>query len=280
MTGRNLISAVLAVATLLAAAATADAFNMAISPMRFEFPLDARPVTRSLKVINQGSEPIGIRVKVGHWDLDEQNRLREIAPTEQSLDQWIIVRPLKLTTPPGKSRTLRFAVRPFTRPKPGEHRAMIFLEQTGAYQKNAQGIAMRFRFGVAVYAHVGQTIRKGDVKAVVAEGRGFGVDIKSVGTANVRMNGKFGIWPANKFPGEESARQALAAVSGKEKKIARPRGAAIAGLLPSTPVLPGYRRQINVPLAEELKPGKYRLVLAGKLGTSKLARSHLFQVPQ
>ena len=365
----------LSIILLLAAKPEAFAFQIAVSPMKFEIPLGHKPVRRSLKVINQGKTPLEVSVSIGHWDLDGKNKIRDIKPTSQSLDQWIVASPLKFKIPSGKARTLRFSIRPFTRPtigehramiyldqegpalkgangvtfkfrlgvpvyanvgrpvrlgsshwdldgknkirdiKPtsqsldqwivasplkfkipsgkartlrfsirpftrptiGEHRAMIYLDQEGPALKGANGVTFKFRLGVPVYANVGRPVRLGSIKGVVAKRTSIGFKIKNAGKFNVRFKGNFGVWKAKSFPGSLTASRLLAQ-SGPAKSFIKPKSATNAGVLPTTPVLPGYNRTIPIPLKSRLRPGAYKIHLAGKLGDNPLHKTYSFTV--
>ncbi|MGD9829916.1 MAG: molecular chaperone [Hyphomicrobiaceae bacterium] len=270
--------ACLAVAGLLAMAAPAWAFQIAVSPLRFEIDLNGRPVAKALQVFNQGHEPIQVSVSVAHFDLDENNKVREIAPTAHSLDQWIVVRPLSFTIPPGASQTVRFAVRPYVRPKPGEYRAMIFLEQKGS-QAVARRINVRFRFGVAVYAYVGSPERTSKLHGVATGPNGLTLDVESLGNAHVRLEGNVGIWPAASFPGEAKAKALVVAKqSAKQTKTVLPPGAVFAAPLPNLPILPGTRRKVATALPQPLKPGAYRAVIVGSLSGKPISRLLSFDV--
>ncbi len=274
------IALIATIAAWLGSTLPAAAFTMAVSPTRFEIPLGAKPVARSLKVINRGNEPMTVSIKVGHFDLDENSKVREIAPTPESLDQWIIIRPLKFTVPAGKTRTIRFAVRPYKRPSPGEHRAMIFLEQQGSHDKtrSQKSLEVRFRFGVAVYGQAGPAKHAFKVNGVKTDPTGFGLDIKNSGNAHVRTKGRYAVWPADRFPGESTARAQLLAADRKDGNIATPKSASAAGLLTGTPVLPGYRRTIRTDFGASLKPGRYRLVVDGAIAGRAIKRTTTFSV--
>ena len=262
---------------LLAALPEAFAFQIAVSPMRFEVPLGNKPVRRSLKVINQGKTPLEVGISIGHWDLDDNNAVRNIAPTAQSLDQWIVASPLKLKIPAGKTRTLRFSIRPYTKPHIGEHRAMIYLDQGGTGVKGPRGVSFRFRIGVPIYANVGKPLRFGSISGVVAEPTRIGFNIKNAGKYNVRFKGNYGIWKNNRFPGSNTASRMLA-TSATSKKFRKPKSAILAGNLPSTPVLPGYRRTIPIKMKSKLNPGNYKIFLRGNLGDSPLNKTYSFTI--
>jgi hypothetical protein len=209
-----------------------------------------------------------VRIRVAHFDLDEQNKVREIAPTRQSLDQWIIVRPLEVNIPAGTSATVRFAIRPLTRPSPGEHRAMIFLEQLqDEKQAKANVLNVAYRLGVAVYGYAGDRQVRTKLHGVQADAKGFGLDIESLGNALSRISGAYGVWPAKSFPGKVEAVDAVGRIrSALGKKLPAVAGTELSGSLPGFPVLPGYRRTVSEGWRQPLAKGSYKFVAAGRVG--------------
>lgn len=82
--------------------------RMGISPDRYEISFDERGgQTQSLMVQNLGDQPMTVMLSVGTWDLDDNNAIRIIPPSEISLDQWIVINPVRITIPPGTPQTIR-----------------------------------------------------------------------------------------------------------------------------------------------------------------------------
>ncbi len=253
---------------------TAPPPQVAISPPRFEIELGKKPALHSFRVVNMGDDPMEIQVSVAHWQLDENSQVEVIPPTEQSLDQWMIVNPLNFTVAPRQSQTVRFSVRPRVEPESGEHRAMIYLDQVLS-QNNSGGLRLRFRYGVAVYAFVGKVARQGVLHGVdVSADRNkvqAAFDISSVGTAHVRMSGSYTIWPAAAYPGAEQTRVS-------DKGPALPEAVLQSGELPSLPILPGFRRQLLLSPEPPLPPGTYILDLNGTLGDQSIDLGLPFEI--
>lgn len=247
----------------------------AVSPSRVELDLDAGPSTESIRVFNYNRDDVEVEVEVVHWDLDESNQVRTIEPTEQSLDQWIIVQPMRFSIPAGQSQTVRFSVRPRLEPEPGEHRGMIYFNQQPI--TGEPGFQILFKVGVAVYGHAGEVIRTLSLHGVEVSGGVAKLDLESSGTAHARLSGQWAVWPEAVFPGTA----ATAFVEGlDEPETPRPEGIVAVGALPSTPILPGTRRQIAIELlgAEELTAGRYVLDFNGTIGDTVLDRSVGFEV--
>jgi P pilus assembly chaperone PapD len=207
--------------------------------------------------------------------LDEANRVVEVEPGEASLMRWIVINPQRFTVPAGETQTVRFSIRPRSAPAPGEHRAMIYLEELPR-REPGKAVTVAFNIGVAVYAYAGEVTRSGTLHGVRVERLGDEpvglLDIASTGTAHVRLDGRYTIWKAGTVPGGEPAAR-LAAAEGE-----LPAGAVAAGSLPTTPVLPGTRRTIPLPLGHGLEAGQYVLVVAGGLGNGQFDGEAAFAV--
>ena len=273
----ELIATLAAVA--LAGRAAAQTASIGISPLRIEVALGSRPVAEAIQIMNLGTAPIELSVSVSNWILDEANQVQAIAPTEQSLDQWIVISPLRLSLPPGRLQTVRFTVRPKVKPEPGEHRAMIFFDEVPGAEPPVQGTRVVGRVGVAVYAHVGEVTRRAVLnclEVVTAKRAAAAVfDITSEGNANARMSGRYVVWPADRFPGLPAT--APPPPVGGNSMV--PEGAIEAAELPPTPVLPGFRRRIVMRFAREFEPGDYVLEVEGQLGEQPLRLAYPFVVP-
>jgi hypothetical protein len=272
---------VLAVATLGPAAALAEPppAQIAVSPPYVEVQLGGKPANESLRFTNMGKDPVSVEVTVEHWDLDEQNQVRPLAPTEQSLDQWMIVNPVRFEVQEGATQVVRLAIRPRVQPQSGEHRAMVYFNQRPSVEPAQARVQVLFRFGVAIYANVGEIRRMGVLNGIAREGSTnppvFGFDIASQGNANVRLGGQYAIWPEKGYPGQA----ATAPLPGLEKPDFKPPTPIVAaGVLPSTPVLPGTRRTILVDPGVRLPAGRYVLDIDGDLGGGRIDRGLPFAI--
>lgn len=263
----------LSLALLGAAAAAEPPAQVAVSPPRLELSLDGPGRTESLHVMNLSDKATRVKISVANWDLDERNEVRVVPPTEQSLDQWLIVNPLEATIAPHDQQTIRLAVRPRVTPAPGEHRAIVYIEQQPDATTTAageSGIGVRYRMGVAIYGYAGEIVRSGAVHGVVTrlerDGLVVGIDVESNGNAYVRPNGRFAVWPRAAYPGEAAA---VAAVSSQGDET--PRGATASGRLPELPVLAGTRRTLETRVARPKEGGEYVVVTTGALADAPYA---------
>ena len=253
--------------------------QIAVSPSRFELAVDDRPSTESVNLINLSKRDVTVQVTTSNWDLDETNRIRLLAPTEQSLDQWMVINPLRFTVPAGETQTVRFSIRPRVRPEPGEHRAMIYFNQVLPEATEQRILRVRFNVGVAVYALVGDPSRRGRLNAVSVDNESNPVltrfDVSSDGQAHVRLAGQYAVYPAAVYPGVEET-------VGLDRELREgrlPEHVLLAGYLPSRPVLPDTRRDVLLRLSRELPPGDYVLDLNGEIAGELIDRAVPFNVP-
>lgn len=265
----------LLIAALPAVAQQKPTPQVGISPSRFELEIGARPTLESLRVINLGDQPLEIQVSVANWTMDEDSQVTVVAPTEQSLDQWMVINPLRFTIPPQQSQAVRFSIRPRVMPEPGEHRAMIYLNQILSEDSAGRGVRFRFQYGVAVYGYAGEIRRVGRLHGVEAkEGPRFDFDISSEGNAYVRMEGQWTLWPAGAYPGAERTER----ITGDEAPF--PEAVIQAGDLPSLPVLAGTRRTLRLAPQVKLAPGSYVLDLNGILHDQAIDMGVPFAIPK
>jgi hypothetical protein len=252
---------------------------IAVSPSRFELEIGSTPNVQSLRVFNFGSGAVEVQVKLATWDLDEKNQVRLVEPDEQSLDQWVIINPLRFSIPPGKSQSVRFSIRPRVRPEPGEHRAMIYFDQVLPEALADEQMRVKFRVGVAIYGTVGEVKRSGVLHSVELEQGSnpvsAGLQISSVGTAHVRIDGHFSIWPASAHPGLESGDRNF---NLDVPDAVLPEAVVGAANLPGIPVLAGDCRQVWFSAGEPLPAGEYILDLDFALGDNEYDRALPFSV--
>lgn len=254
--------------------------QVAVSPPRFEIELGSQPVNESLKILNLGEDPVVVEVSVYPWVLDEANQVQIVEPDEQSLDQWMVINPLRFTIPGGGSQVVRFSIRPRVQPEPGEHRAIIYLKQIlpEIAEENAP-LRVSFRLGVGVYAWVGEVAREATVHSVnpvpSSTPPAFELDVSSRGNAHVRLEGQYAVWRAEDFPGTDST----SPIEGINTPAAEvPESILEVGSLPTLPVLPDTRRTLTLQLLEELPPGDYVLALNGAVAEVSIDQAISFEV--
>ncbi|MCD4749137.1 MAG: hypothetical protein K8R59_07170 [Thermoanaerobaculales bacterium] len=252
--------------------------QIAVSPSKFEVLIGAKPSVESLRVFNLGGDAVTVAVSVATWDLDENNSVRHIEPTEQTLDQWLVINPLKFTVETGQSQAVRFSIRPRVAPEAGEHRAMIYLTEQPLENPDAP-VTVRFQLGIAVYGYAGEVTHVGALHSVeVIPGSNpasAAFDISSLGNAHVRLRGQYAVWPADAFPGSEKT-EAIPKLDLPDTVLPEP--ILEAGFLPTTPVLASKRRTIVLSTPKELPPGEYVLDLNAILGDAVIDQNITFVV--
>lgn len=261
-----------------AAALAQPSARLGFSPERYIVELgDGGSVTESLMVKNLSDEPLTVKLSVGNWDFDENNRIRILPPAEDSLDRWIVINPLRVTIPPNTPQTIRWAIMPRTRPEPGEYRALIFIEEEVAERaasKASTSVRMNMRMGIPVYAQVGEAIERAEVDGprLAEGGRDIEFSISNGGNRHARFSGHYGIWRADDYPGPEDSVKlvARAGESGSEAK-----GFSLVKLNDAV-VLPGDRR--NVSLRPDLDaPGEYVVQFNARFGNAEITDSVVLQ---
>ena len=272
------------IATALPASAQGQVVHppavVAVSPGKFDIEIGNRPTVQSLRLFNLGDKEVEIQASVANWILSEENRVEIVAPTEQSLDQWIVINPLRFKIAPRSSQTVRFAVRPRVEPEDGEHRAMLYFEEVLPEGRNEGEVYVNFKVGVAVYGNAGDVRRESDLHGieVVSDHRVLAArfDVASSGNAHVRMAGEYAIWPVNMFPGVSSVAP-IANVG--EPDVVLPPGVLSAGKLPAVPVLAGTRREVPLVLQHSLPAGEYVFATYGDVSGDEFREAVRFVVP-
>lgn len=235
--------------------------QLAISPSRVVLQPDEVNATKSVTVLNLGSKPMQVEVSVQNWDFDQDNNYRALPPTPQSLDQWLIINPVRLTIPAKGQQTVRMAVRPKAKPNDGEHRAMVFFKQLRA--EDAKGVNVLFNVGVPVYAFFGDVKREATVHSMTLNKKShtFSFDITSSGNAYVRPEGYYMIVETD----ETTEQEILQRLNDKNGEVKGDKPLA-SGKISSKPVFAGERRKVEaaISLKEDVKkalPNQYALAV-------------------
>lgn len=268
------------IGTFLLGMPNANPAEIGVSPPRLEVEINGKTRTQSINIINLSNKPVELKASLGTWTLGENNQVQEIPSHEQSLDQWIVFTPPRFTIPPGRSQTIRFAVRPKVKPTPGEHRAVLYLEEIPSNRQDPQAVTTIARIGVLIYGYSGDTKRVGVLNSLTVNAKPNALaavfDVSSQGNAHVRVKGQYAIWSATQYPGA-STTKSLPHTSLTQAKF--PSGVVDAGVLDVTPVLGGTRRQVTMPIPKKLPPGNYVLDINGELSGVAIDKGIPFTVP-
>lgn len=245
--------------------------QIAVSPSRLTLEIGSKPVGAAIRLFNLSKKPITLTASIAHFDLDDDNKIRVIAPTPQSLDQWILFNPASFTIQPREQQVVRLSVRPKARPEPGEHRAIMFFENV-MDSGSETTVNVSFRLGVVIYG-MASPVESSAVlhqAALVAEPERLklSLDLEGTGNAHARVAGQFSLWPAEEFPGLDDVPDFD--VGSRAPQL--PDNVAAAGLINTTPVLAGTRRSIPTFISRPAEPGRYLLALKGTLGGVRIDR--------
>jgi P pilus assembly chaperone PapD len=241
----------------------ATAIDISVTPPRWELEINNKQTrSKTIKILNLSNEPVELKAYVRNWTMGEDNQLKETPSSEQSLDQWVVFTPSRVTIPPRGTQTVRFEIRPKVKPIAGEHRAVIFLEEINP---DESAIAIG-RVGVVIYGNAGEIKRIGSLHSLTVDTKPNNLkamfDISSTGNAYVRLKGQYTIWRATNYPGAK-ATQYIPNLGGAKIKL--PNGVVHGANLELAPVLAGHRRQISLPITTKLPPGNYILDINGDL---------------
>ncbi|MHC9511511.1 fimbrial biogenesis chaperone [Kangiella sp. M94] len=240
--------------------------KLAISPSRIEMTPDKK-ASESITVLNLGSKPMVVEVNVQNWDFDANNNYRSLPPNEQSLNQWLIINPVRLTIPAKSQQTVRLAVRPRVKPEDGEHRAMVFFRQL---TDEGKGLNFKFNVGVPIYAYFGEVKREAELLGMDFDPikLQFVFDIASKGNAYVRPEGVFIAMKASEAGSDADILKRL----DSNKMTVNKLGALASGRLSAKPVFAGTRRQVTSPVPiKELLNEPYVVAIKATVGDQSFA---------
>lgn len=258
---------------------SATAIEVGVSPPRLEVEINGKTRSQSINIKNFSSEPVEMKAHISTWAMSKDNELQEIESNEQSLDQWIVFTPSRFTIPARGSQTVRFSIRPKVKPAPGEHRAVLFLEEVTSVNENPQAINTIGRLGVVIYGYAGDIKRIGVLNSVNVNTKSNGVtavfDVSSTGNAHVRMKGQYAIYRAANYPGASATKP----LNTNNSKAKLPDNVLDVGSLELPPVLPSNRRQLLLSISKKLPPGNYVLDLNGELSGTPIDKAIPFTVP-
>jgi P pilus assembly chaperone PapD len=260
---------------------SADAIHVGVSPPRVEVKIKDKSRSKTIKIGNYDKKPVQMRAYVRSWTLDKNGKFQLVKSTEETLDQWIVFTPSKFTIPPGGTQTIRFAIRPKVQPNPGEHRAMLYLEEIPPEEsRNSKVVTTVGRLGVAIYGYAGDVKKVGVLNSVNVDSKPNEVkavfDVSSKGNAHVQMKGQYAIWSADKYPGAK-ATQPLKQSGNQPVKL--PQDMLHAGRLKLPPVLADTRSQLVFPIRKKLPPGNYVLDINADLSGVAVDKGIPFTVP-
>ncbi len=239
--------------------------QIAVSPSRFDITYGKKMKTYALTLINYADHKIKAHISLSNWTLDN-DKIKELSPTPQSLDQWMLITPLNVSIAPKETQTIRFAIRPRSKPTPGEHRAMIWIDQVQDSQFENEGVQAKFRFGVAVYLSVPPVSAKGELQriSVTNTTNNIAVALKFSNSGNVhdRFNGTLSFWKANSTLSSQQKNDILTQDLKNTQLVTKM-------AVPSNPLLPKLQQTTKVFLKKPKIKGPYILYLHGAFKNGK-----------
>ena len=189
---------------LLIAAGNASA-SLSISPAFVEITLDKGVPSGQFQVTNVGEIEERYRIKARSFLFLEDGGVRLAEADEQSLASWIKFNPKEFTLAPKTKQTIRFAVIPRGKLRPGEYWAVMELESlasTFTSGKDAGGREFNLEIVpsilVPICGKVGNVRYEGvlkQLKAVpIAGGSAIEVYLTNTGEGRLRVSGEFEIF--------------------------------------------------------------------------------------
>ena len=233
--------------------------QVGISPNRFEITYDGKSKTHAITFINYSNRHIRARLSLANWTLDK-GEIVEIAPTPQSLDQWMLITPVNFTVPPKETQTIRFAIRPKSKPKAGEHRAIIWIDEVVDSSRPSKGMTAKFRFGIAVYLNVPPVYAKGKLQKVTvrSDTKDLQIALNYTNSGNVhdRLTGTVSLWKVNTTLSKKQKSDILSQDIESDALLSKV-------VIPSKPILAKLKPTMVVSLPKPKYKGRYLLVVNG-----------------
>lgn len=253
--------------------------RVAISPPMANISVGESAKPHAFQLMNDSNDPVRVAVTVANWTMDEYGKVKTIPPTEQSLAPWLQINPTTFTIPPGQSQVIRYAIRPAVKLTTGEHRAMVFFTQQPDTTRDTKKASLHvyFRFGAAIYGHVGPVQASGKIVGLKADARSATFILTNTGNATTRMIGQYALWASAAYPGQAKSIDS----SQLRKDFQAPKGLLEYGYLPKGAVLPGANRIVTLAFGKDkhgLPPGRYVLRVDGRLGEHDVQRTLRFDV--
>ena len=233
-------------ALFLIASGRDSAADVSIAPALVEVNLNQGHPAGQFVISNLGDAEVRYRIKATHFTFLPNGSLREIAPDEHSLAQWVRFNPTEFTLGPKTRRTIRFVVVPRGPLRAGEYWAAMQLESldtTLAETKDPAGRQLQLEIKANILAPMFGTfgiVRYGglvkDARLVGAKGAGQSVQFL------------FGNTGDGRFP------------VTAEYEISNSKGETVEkGSIPALPILPHADRILTAALKNTLPAGTYRV---------------------
>jgi P pilus assembly chaperone PapD len=106
----------------------AQTFSMSLSPMVTIKKLNNAQSRASLSIVNEGSEPLRIRIYTQDFEYDKERGYMKISEHPNSASPYVIFSPKELVIPPGVTRDVRVSFAIPSSKIDGEYRVAIFVQ--------------------------------------------------------------------------------------------------------------------------------------------------------
>jgi fimbrial chaperone protein len=244
-----------------------------IYPAMFEIELGNEPVDKSLIVTNLKKKPVSMRVELYAWTHNEQHQLKLVQSSQKTLDQWMVVNPVRFTVEPGGIQTIRFSISPRVKPDPGEHRAMLYLIEEPDPVNAGNGMLITAKIGIGIYGYVQPVIHLPKIidLSFNRASTTLSLHLLNEGNVHARFRGRYIVWKKSLFSGLGSLKKLPEVIEhGQESS-----GCLSQGFFPGDPLLPKTERNYNLKLDIPRNAGPYVVAVIGELDGSPVEK--LFQ---
>lgn len=204
---------------------------LSISPAFVEVTLDKGVPSGQFLVTNVGDVEERYRIKARSFLFLEDGGVRLAEADEQSLATWIKFNPKEFTLPPNTKQTIRFAVIPKGKLRPGEYWAVMELESlSSSFASGKDAGGREFNLEIVPSILVPICGKVGDVKyqGVLKQLRAFAVDngsaievyLTNTGEGRLRVSGEYEIFDSNGKKVEQGALGKGYVLVGSTRKFA------------------------------------------------------------
>jgi len=250
--------------------------QVGITPRILELDNSDISKSHSFKLLNLSKEELHISVAVENWQMTNANQPIIIAPTETSLDQWIIVNPLTFTIPADSSQTVRIAFFPPSTLLAGEYRTMIYFNQVIQAKEKKGLIRSKFKLGAAVYLQIEDKQPQGEILSIWHKDKNIMLDINNQGNTHIRYAGNWSLWQTSHYPSADS----IAKLNLHKDSVTKIDGLLEVGKLPGNSILPGNKRTISFPVDYLSNEDKQKLTLHidGHMAGVKIIKTYTIDI--
>lgn len=234
-----------------------------IYPAMFEVEIGSDSVEKSLIITNLKKKPVSMRVELYSWTYNEHFQIKLVPSSPKTLDQWMVVNPVRFTIEPGGIQTIRFSITPRVKPEPGEYRAMLYVIEEPDPVNAGNGVLITAKLGVGIYGYVQPVVHSPKIidLSFHRASTTLSVHLLNEGNVHARFRGRYIIWKKSLFSGSGSMKKLPEMIEQGHE----PSGFLAQGFFPGDPVLPKTARSYNLKLAIPKNSGPYVVAVIGEL---------------